>query len=192
MVLGEELLQQQHSHVSSEAAAAGGGMMAANNRTRSEQHIPSIVLPLHTQVHTTLPSQPAVLCPLARTSQNNSASNLYGMGKPSASSPSLYGMGTGAPSPALHTITPLSPAAAAAAPQAGGGGGGGGGLDSLPLPFKSIASSNLIAERVLVVANRLPVTCSKKPDGTWQLQSSSGGLVSALKVIQLVIVAPWP
>lgn len=35
-------------------------------------------------------------------------------------------------------------------------------------------------ERLIVVANRLPVTCSKERDGRWRLQVSAGGLVSAL------------
>jgi trehalose-6-phosphate synthase len=34
--------------------------------------------------------------------------------------------------------------------------------------------------RLIVVANRLPVTCSKDAAGKWKLQISAGGLVSAL------------
>lgn len=34
--------------------------------------------------------------------------------------------------------------------------------------------------RLIVVANRLPVTCSKDSSGRWKLQISAGGLVSAL------------
>ncbi|KAF5827092.1 glycosyltransferase family 20-domain-containing protein [Dunaliella salina] len=48
-----------------------------------------------------------------------------------------------------------------------------------PLDFLNGESS--ASERLVVVANRLPVTCSKDQHGHWQLQVSAGGLVSALK-----------
>ena len=35
-------------------------------------------------------------------------------------------------------------------------------------------------QRLLVVANRLPVSAIAKPDGSWSLELSAGGLVSAL------------
>jgi len=39
-------------------------------------------------------------------------------------------------------------------------------------------------QRLLVVANRLPVSAKKRPDGAWSLEISAGGLVSALLGIQ--------
>jgi hypothetical protein len=42
------------------------------------------------------------------------------------------------------------------------------------------ASPVLPAQRLMVVANRLPVSATRRPDGSWQLDLSAGGLVSAL------------
>eukprot|EP00192_Tetraselmis_astigmatica_P000069 CAMPEP_0117651800 /NCGR_PEP_ID=MMETSP0804-20121206/2286_1 /TAXON_ID=1074897 /ORGANISM="Tetraselmis astigmatica, Strain CCMP880" /LENGTH=1177 /DNA_ID=CAMNT_0005457803 /DNA_START=269 /DNA_END=3802 /DNA_ORIENTATION=- len=36
------------------------------------------------------------------------------------------------------------------------------------------------SQRLILIANRLPVTAEQKPDGTWKLEISAGGLVSAL------------
>jgi trehalose 6-phosphate synthase/phosphatase len=38
----------------------------------------------------------------------------------------------------------------------------------------------LLLQRLIVVANRLPVSAYKDRSGRWQLQVSAGGLVSAL------------
>ncbi|GLC47635.1 hypothetical protein PLESTB_000009400 [Pleodorina starrii] len=48
--------------------------------------------------------------------------------------------------------------------------------------------------RLVVVANRLPVTCSKDSSGRWQLQASAGGLVSALKGVSnyVTLWIGWP
>src|SRR5688572_7688193 len=37
-----------------------------------------------------------------------------------------------------------------------------------------------IKERLIVVSNRLPYVFTRRPDGTWETQGGSGGLVSAL------------
>lgn len=42
------------------------------------------------------------------------------------------------------------------------------------------AAPVLPAQRLMVVANRLPVSATRRPDGSWQLDLSAGGLVSAL------------
>ncbi|GIL52515.1 hypothetical protein Vafri_8357 [Volvox africanus] len=51
-----------------------------------------------------------------------------------------------------------------------------------------------IQARLLVVANRLPVTCSRDAIGNWQLQASAGGLVSALKGVSnyATLWIGWP
>jgi len=48
-------------------------------------------------------------------------------------------------------------------------------------PLDFVNGDGSASERLVVVANRLPVTCSKDQHGHWQLQVSAGGLVSALK-----------
>lgn len=49
-------------------------------------------------------------------------------------------------------------------------------------------------DRLMVVANRLPVTCSKDSSGKWKLQVSAGGLVSALMGVSnyTTIWIGWP
>ncbi len=79
-------------------------------------------------------------------------------------------------------------AAAAAAAAGGGGGGGGGGRREGVRRVESYESSGQqqpqqqqqrVAQRLLVVANRLPVSAIRDGDG-WDLKLSAGGLVSAL------------
>jgi trehalose-6-phosphate synthase len=47
---------------------------------------------------------------------------------------------------------------------------------------------------LIVIANRLPVTCSKDQQGRWKLQISAGGLVSALMGVNnySTIWIGWP
>ena len=179
MSLGEELLQHHHNNVhqpTPPTATHLGLHVSHSQRVISEHQLPSTYLPLHH--HHTASSQaslpqlssinPVTLTPATSNSsiQNTGSTN------------NLVQMIGGLPSPASLLPQPYSSAAGVEGPGVGLGLGGG-----LPPLYPSIPSSNLSSERVLVVANRLPVTCSKKADGSWQLQSSSGGLVSALKVI---------
>eukprot|EP00894_Picocystis_sp_ML_P003595 jgi/Pico_ML_1/54112/g4535.t1 len=46
-------------------------------------------------------------------------------------------------------------------------------------------------ERLLIVANRLPVSGAKDEDGKWTLKNSSGGLVSAMMGVQHAYVTRW-
>lgn len=48
--------------------------------------------------------------------------------------------------------------------------------------------------RLIIVANRLPVSARRAPDGSWQLQASAGGLVSALLGVKQVktVWIGWP
>jgi CheY-like chemotaxis protein len=93
--------------------------------------------------------------------------------------------GDGAGSESLPSPTPHS------TPQA----------HSTPLSSRDLSVDNLAAlgdgpapetrQRLIVVANRLPVSAKRRPDGGWSLEISAGGLVSALLGIQqaLVIIA---
>jgi len=64
---------------------------------------------------------------------------------------------------------------------------------------RDLSSDNLAAmaeepevrQRLLVVANRLPVSAKKRPDGAWALEISAGGLVSALLGIQQNYDISW-
>lgn len=47
------------------------------------------------------------------------------------------------------------------------------------------------ATRVIVVANRLPVTISKDERGTYQFKVASGGLVSALSSLKKEMPFIW-
>ena len=65
---------------------------------------------------------------------------------------------------------------------------------STPLSSRDLSVDNLAAlgdspagearQRLIVVANRLPVSAKRRPDGGWSLEISAGGLVSALLGIQ--------
>ncbi|KAG2501762.1 hypothetical protein HYH03_000262 [Edaphochlamys debaryana] len=59
-------------------------------------------------------------------------------------------------------------------------------LETVPEPLQGA--------RLVVVANRLPVTVSKDASGRWQLQASAGGLVSALKGVSSYVTLwiGWP
>jgi len=43
---------------------------------------------------------------------------------------------------------------------------------------------NETAPRLLVVSNRLPITCTRTAEGIWQFKKSSGGLVAALSGVK--------
>jgi hypothetical protein len=126
-------------------------------------------------------------------------------GKPDASvGNGGLGMGAGAGDRRSAVEQPRSAAgnnnnnhhqAAAAAAGGGGGGGGGGRREGVRRVESYESSGNLssgqqqpqqpqqqqqrVAQRLLVVANRLPVSAIRDGDG-WDLKLSAGGLVSAL------------
>ena len=52
--------------------------------------------------------------------------------------------------------------------------------DSRNSSYGNISALEHSPQRLLVVANRLPVSAIAKPDGSWSLELSAGGLVSAL------------
>ncbi|GLI68117.1 hypothetical protein VaNZ11_012454 [Volvox africanus] len=61
-------------------------------------------------------------------------------------------------------------------------------------PVLPAVSEPPIQARLVVVANRLPVTCSRDAQGKWHLQASAGGLVSALKGVSnyATLWIGWP
>ena len=59
----------------------------------------------------------------------------------------------------------------------------------LPLPLPMTAAACL--QRLIVVANRLPVSAFKDRAGRWQLQVSAGGLVSALMGVGNFQTTQW-
>jgi hypothetical protein len=55
--------------------------------------------------------------------------------------------------------------------------------DQLPSPAPSSDPLSQL-QRLVIVSNRLPVTCVKQKDGGWTYNKSSGGLVTALSGIK--------
>ncbi len=56
--------------------------------------------------------------------------------------------------------------------------------DQLPSPAPPSSDPLSQLQRLVIVSNRLPVTCVKQKDGGWTYNKSSGGLVTALSGIK--------
>ncbi|CAI5461657.1 unnamed protein product [Closterium sp. Yama58-4] len=63
-------------------------------------------------------------------------------------------------------------------------------VDPSPTPPPAPAAQQRM-QRLLIVANRLPVRASLQPDGTWALELSAGGLVSALLGVKQNFETCW-
>lgn len=63
------------------------------------------------------------------------------------------------------------------------------GLDGLESEHEEPSSARM--QSLIIAANRLPVSVKKKPDGTWDVRTSAGGLVSALLGVRKSYDMTW-